>query len=440
MALSASIHWDVRTTGSDTNGGGFKNGATGTDYSQQDAAEVTYTDLVIGGTNTQLTSAAFPFTSAHVGNVINITSGTGFTTGRYEVVSVASSIATMDRAVGTASSTGGAGKLGGAFASLAPLFVSTAGNFYTSLNSIWVKTGTYTVTSTLQINSTQGFYIYGYGSTHGDNGTRPLITTATNSTALFLMSGGSTFFFWHNLNFSNTASTRADCFSRSGGGSYPFLFIESCTFDGFAVAINGHNAGGTVFSDIFTSKVEIKNCTSSAIINLFSIHLMAGTYIHNCGADAVVLEGGGQWWSFDRVIIANNTGKGLKLQGDSSNGGVNTITNCTIYGNTGDGIFWNFNFSSIGPWNFVLMNSIIYGNGGWGLNAQSNTFTQNFVNKNNALGGNTSGNRSSGIPAAWNDVTLTANPFTNPSSGDFTLNSTAGGGLACKGAGYQWGS
>jgi hypothetical protein len=35
-----------------------------------------------------------------------------------------------------------------------------------------------------------------------------------------------------------------------------------------------------------------------------------------------------------------------------------------------------------------------------------------------------------------NDVALTAKPFTNSAGGDFSLNSTAGGGAACKGVGW----
>ena len=133
MPLSASQVWEVRTTGSDSNGGGFKAAASGTDYSQQDAAQVTYSDLVIGTTTTQLTSAANPFTSAHVGNIVYVSGGTGFTTGRYEVTAVSAGVATMDRSVGTASSTGGIGKLGGAIATFAELCARRGGS--------WRRTG-----------------------------------------------------------------------------------------------------------------------------------------------------------------------------------------------------------------------------------------------------------------------------------------------------------
>jgi len=45
VALSAAQILEVRSTGSDANGGGFKAGASGTDYSQQDAAQYALTGL-----------------------------------------------------------------------------------------------------------------------------------------------------------------------------------------------------------------------------------------------------------------------------------------------------------------------------------------------------------------------------------------------------------
>jgi len=49
MAFHAATEWDVRTGGSDQNGGGFQVGSTGTDRSQSDAAYQAYTDIVIDG-------------------------------------------------------------------------------------------------------------------------------------------------------------------------------------------------------------------------------------------------------------------------------------------------------------------------------------------------------------------------------------------------------
>src|SRR5437667_6780022 len=138
MGLSATVVWEVRVAGNDTvNGGGFDPGVgvPGTDYSVQDAAQVTYTDLVIGNpTTTNLTSAAHPFTAAHVGNIINISASAGFTAGRYTILSLAGAVATVDRAVGTAGQTGGSGSLGGGLSSPGQACALAVGG-----NTIYIK-------------------------------------------------------------------------------------------------------------------------------------------------------------------------------------------------------------------------------------------------------------------------------------------------------------
>ena len=81
MALSSLIEWEIRTGGSDTNGGGFKSGATGQDYSQQNAAQYALTGLTTAAANAIIltTSAATdPFTNAAGGNFgLNATAGGG---------------------------------------------------------------------------------------------------------------------------------------------------------------------------------------------------------------------------------------------------------------------------------------------------------------------------------------------------------------------------
>ena len=52
-----------------------------------------------------------------------------------------------------------------------------------------------------------------------------------------------------------------------------------------------------------------------------------------------------------------------------------------------------------------------------------------------ALGGRC--NRNSGAPSSPSDIALSGDPFTAGGSGNFTLNTTAGAGAACTGAGWQ---
>src|ERR1041385_243007 len=105
--ISSSMIFEVRHAGDNTYPGCFKEGASGTDFTMN-AGSYTFTDLVIdGATNTKVTSASHNFVAADVGNCMRINYGTGFTTGVFEIVSVASNAATLDRSAGTLGSTGG---------------------------------------------------------------------------------------------------------------------------------------------------------------------------------------------------------------------------------------------------------------------------------------------------------------------------------------------
>ena len=144
-------------------------GASGTDRSQQNAVQTAFTDLVIGVVTTELTSVLNPFGATDVGNLIAITSGTGFTTGIYRVVSVAGSTATMDRAVGTASSTGGVGNLGGARLGIEG-GTTTLSDSVVAGNKIWIKNEAWNEAVTISVAGTAADPIIwtGYNSTRDD--------------------------------------------------------------------------------------------------------------------------------------------------------------------------------------------------------------------------------------------------------------------------------
>jgi hypothetical protein len=115
MAVNATAVWRVRPGGSNTNGGGFDAAISGagTDYSQQDAAQLSLTDIACSNTPT-VTSATGGFTSAMVGNAVWLTGG-GATAGPYFITARASTNSiTVDRSPGTIAA--GSGKVGGAWA------------------------------------------------------------------------------------------------------------------------------------------------------------------------------------------------------------------------------------------------------------------------------------------------------------------------------------
>jgi len=177
-ALPSDTTWEVRTTGSDNNGGCFDTGGAGTDYSQQDAAQLSLTDLAQTLSSTTLTSATGGFTSAMVDNCIQITgAGTGaFTLGFYEItVFTDTNTVTIDRtACSTANCSGGTGAVGGALAG------GDLGNkpAEAGTHTIYIKAGTYTSS----ITSGAGSNWYGYNASRGDHPTgtdRPLIDCAS---------------------------------------------------------------------------------------------------------------------------------------------------------------------------------------------------------------------------------------------------------------------
>jgi hypothetical protein len=120
MAINATVQWRIRTGGSDDNGAGFDpdiSGA-GTNYTDQDAAQLALTDLATSGAgSTTLTSAAGGFTSAMIGNAIQIRSGTNFDAAYYFITAhTDTNTVTLDRSpTPTAAGSGGSGKLGGAW-------------------------------------------------------------------------------------------------------------------------------------------------------------------------------------------------------------------------------------------------------------------------------------------------------------------------------------
>lgn len=436
MAFASTTEWDVRTTGADDNGGGWNTAASGTDYSQQNSPQVTYTDLVIDGAdNTKITSAATPFAAAHVGNIINITSGTGFTVQRVQVNSVAANVATCDKAVGTVGSTGGNGKLGGAL-----LTIGTAINTGCAVggNTVHVKAGTYTLTSVITWSNTAAnsndatTKVIGYNATHGDYGTRPLITTSTNSTELLNTSPGvnSVNLLLSNLHFTNTAGTRAKGIRAVANSVY--LYVVNCIMDGFTLAIDS-TAG---FFSLSLERSAFLNSSSHAVQSSGGVRVTAvGCYFKGTANTANALYTTG-----DTIVVGclfANNGYGAVLPGGGNILGI--IVGNTFTDTYRDAIHFTGTPSQV---NYLIANNIIWNSGTldsgstdvYGINAAS-AFV--CVRYNNAYGSNFGGDTGVTItPAEIGALALTVDPFTNSGSNDYSLNSTAGGGAVCKQAAF----
>jgi hypothetical protein len=421
MALAAATVWEVRTTGNNANGGAFVTGASGTDRSQQAAAQIAYTDLVLA-TTTTLTSALNPFSAAEVGNILNITGGAGFTTGWYQIVSVSVVTATIDRVGGTLGSTGGTGNLGGALATPTQAITNMVGQ-----NTVWIKKDTYlqTVTQTPPAGVVgTPTAIKGYNVTRGDlEGSADFSNhpslKADNVTARIVTIDNA---YVHMRNLVLDGGTGASKPDRAETGSGDYRLWSNC---------QAKNCTDRGFLSQGSGSVYVR-CQVTALVagatSCFYTDAGAASYI---GCTAIASAGMGFYMAAGATYVAciasgltGGTNSGFRCPTQAH------IIGCVSYNNAGSGILI---LGGLGG-GVLITDCILSQNGRYGIEQETDVWAEMPVNYN-AFYANTSGARL-GVSAGANDVTLTADPFTNAAGNDFTLNNTSGGGAACRGAGF----
>lgn len=405
------------------------------DYSQQTAAEFSYTDLVIDGTtNTDATSAGFPFGKQQLGNCVNITSGTGFTVQRVQLVSIPSGvIGRFDKSLGTLSSTGGNGNMGGAIGSTSACTALTVP--FVAGNKIFLK-GTFTLTSTTTVtasgkgNTTSGrVSVEGFTTTPGLRDGRPTITSATNSVTLLTMNDND-FVEWIHIKLSHSAATRGSAMNSSGGGTLPAIFEDICC-DGCL----DFNPASSFYSQAEMINCEVKNCTNTtAGINLVdgNVWSLFGCDIHDNAGDGIRSTGNSLLSASDCIFDTNTNGVNLT---SASGAGSVALRSSTFVDNTGSGLKLA---SGSGTRTVELVNNVFYGNGAYGIDnadGQIETDASIKINRNNAFGSNSSGSYSN-LRAGFGEITLSGDPFADKAGRDFSPNATAGAGAALRGAAF----
>jgi hypothetical protein len=455
-ALPASLQFDARTTGSDTNNSGAFNPSgtsCGTDYSQQNSPQISYTDLVVGATTTNYTSVLSPVTSAVTCNTINVVSGVGCTTGLFYVSSETGgtpNFATVDRSLGTAASVCTA-YLGGANAT--PCSSYSSGNcqagamaFAVAGNTINIKAGTYTMpsggwTSQNKASNVVGTTWQGFSTTHGDitpacvaasTCTRPLLTTATTTT-LFTNSAGNPGTTLKDLNMSATGAGNTIINEST---SNAIITVFDCKLDISATSStsnvfvqNSSGLGG--LSAIFVANEFAMNSISASDGiadfggNNSGIYA-AWNYFHGGGNGFWdVNSGNGQRWNLlgnvfsgmSRGVYVQSSAAQVQMEGND----FYTITNQCVYVNSTIAV--------------TAINNVFYACT-YGIFSNSSSPAVTY-SQNNAFGSIGTANYNN-FPAGINssDIGLSANPFTAPGSGNFALNATTGGGALLKAAGF----
>jgi hypothetical protein len=436
MALPSTTVWEVRpTNGADTNGGGFVTGASGTDYSQQNSPHVVFDGVTIAGHTAGVTATViitgYTVAATDVGNIVQITGGTGFTTGFYQIQSVntGANTWTLDRNATSGAATGMTGNMGGALKTIGQVITILSTTNQNAIDqTVYVKAEA-VISTAAEFNIggiTNNATFVGYTSTRTDNGQVTIkanASTVTNN-ALIRLDGIRIYNFAVDGNYSG--SNRCSCIGFSVVGSGSLLvncLAKNMTEQGFTFS-NGNN---TSINCVATNAGGGGNPAYTFSSN------NGQNYFVNCIAYACPAIGfSGSGGVLTGCIAGNNTGTGQHgfLMGGAD--GPMLVDRCLAYGNGGDG----FHISSPGEIVGQITNCISYGNGAFGINAGAALPSPGLYYLNyNAYGGNTSGNLNN-VTAGANDVSLSADPTTAGASNNFALNSAAGGGAAVKGAGF----
>jgi hypothetical protein len=446
MALPAAMAMEIRPdVGLDTNGGAFKAGGVGTDYSQQNSKNTvgvnisTADGLADGSAN--FVSATANFTGALVDNIIYAAGGDGtIAPAHYHVLSVTDATTiVLDRAI--AASVGMDLNIGGALATLnAAIDMAVAGDSTTHTGNVaWIKkTGTLVYTAAkgcgLQSNGWP-FVIKGYDVTRGDD-VSVSITTATNSINLFTSGGDAYNWQWYNIDFSTTAATPGDCF-HALNSNWWFLGFYNCTFDGFHQAMNGNFGVDWTFPNLTLERCVFKNSTDHAVFSTAPMSVFACKFLDNSG-DGIHMARGNKGQIVMRSCVFARNGCGVRWGEAHTSVGTDTIqpdiSNCAFFDNVGDGflIIW---LGGDGITSLTLVNSIFFGNGGFGINLPDvRTIPGNWLERNCAFGDNALGDRNN-FPVGTGDIVITTDPFTDSALGDYTLNNVVTGGRLCRGTG-----
>jgi hypothetical protein len=443
MALPPDItRFVCRDDGVDTNGGGFIEGGSGTDYSNQAAAHVSFNGTTITAT-TAAASATIVITgytvaATDIDNLLQVTGGVNFITGataffRVLSVNVGLNTWTLDRNVTTGAGSGMTGAMGGSLLTIQKAFAALPASCQVYAKGSFSNTAAILLPS-LTNNQTFPARLTGFSTAIGDGG-RATLTTATNSIHLVDLNGQTGWQF-SNLRATSSAGTPGDGFRAVSGGTnaVAISFINS-RIDHVSIGINGNFAVDWGINGLTLVSCEIDHCVSNGYQNSFGAKEI-DCYIHENGGHGFSYSGGSQGGrSFDAVASTHwkNTGNGVD---NSAQAGVGTavgrsisMQNCDIVDNAkGVNILGGGGTNS--EQSLTLVNCIIYGNT-TGVDTSTATMVV-AVDRFNAYKNTTD---VSGWTKGTGDVALTGDPFNGRTSNDFSLNNTAGAGAACKGVG-----
>jgi hypothetical protein len=409
----------------------LSSGTWAVDYSQKPTPYKVYTDLYTY-TNTGVNSAAQPFTPNLIGNVLNVTGGTNYFTGRFVINSIESGNAQLDRTIAASGTSGGQANLGGALGTV-PFTLKTIKDFASS--SFYIKVfmkndNTYNVSvnsGSLNYTSTEFFNLIGYGSVRGDN---QKVTVSINNNNISWITGGAGYvpqlMKWFNIKVTGngyTTSTFAWSFVQFSGYTQQFT---NCEFSDMTLL------GGAYGVSCHFDRCYFKNLTGSCND---SIHSLNNCTIEGCSNP--------QFWG-SRVyncLFINNGGNCVFANGGMLPG---IVKGCTFYNNS-TCVWIHNNCHGSNTQHTAIYNNIFANNSGraiQGIGLSNCGEHTTAVVQANAFYLNSGGNFNNGVNAynvnmvlSIDNVILSASPFISTTNKDFRLNNVIGGGASCIGKG-----
>ncbi len=419
MALDPTIVWEVRSTATanNVNGGGFKPGSTGTDWSLFPGAQYNITTGTSAGAGAIILHASAA--ADMVGNVGHLISGTNATAGWYEILSVVAGVSiTVDRNCTTGVGASIVFNIGGAI-SLGHSSDGTWAAVPVNGNTVWIKAGTYTIPTTNitfgNATATARRKILGYNASRGDvpTGTnRPII----NMQAATFTGGAENIF--ENLIILGSDVQVVTSSARSRWKN--IKLVNSSTTPAQA-GMNLSAAGTTVINCEFISyRGNAVLCGGAATTWMY------GCYIHD--SNVGIANGCGSAGSaFIQCIVSGNVTTAIDCTGTAN--AQTLIEGCTIYGSENKlGVGISIGASALG---YTIINNILYGlttaiadaNGVGASFGDFNAFNNNTANY-------------STFTAGANDV-ITAPSFTSIAQIKGTQATTAGGVLTDNAADFS---
>jgi hypothetical protein len=397
-------------------------------------AQVSLTDIASVAASAVITSVSKPFTALMPGNIIQITNtGTGAhcVLGFYEItVYTDDSTVTVDRAIddGTAC-VAGQGSIGGALVT-----PGMAGAAHVGGNTIWLQYNATPFTATTTSSNVTGgrvtlatgtvgapTIIRGYETVRGnETGNRPTFAWGANAGNAYLITTAA----YPHVSNLVLDGVRATYTNTRGINLTTFVGmlhkIKLTSFAGIAV-------GGTTAAGMVADQCELtNNAVQSMSLTTGNIRLLH-SYIHDNIYNAIELTTGAAEL-FGNIFSTNKSGASYSAVVVSDAGLLLAVGN-TIYNSGSHG----FNLQVAAR--AYLANNHFEANGGYGLNLGAMSPMAQMVS--NSGYGNTSGDYTVANLPVRNVVdfkALTASPLTSPTTGDFSLNSTAAG-LQLRGAG-----